>query len=467
MERFEALGEIARENNEIRPYCYQRYNVKDGLRNPDGSGVLVGLTTISAVVGYQKVDEEIVPVHGRLKYRGHDVGELVQGYRSAGRHGFEETVYLLLFGQLPTDDERAWFEETLGAMRSLPKNFARDVLQTFRTPDIMNGLARSVLTLYSIDEAPEDLSLGNQVRQAMEMVARVGTLVAHAYYSIRHGFHGDSLIIHRPDPALGTAQNFLRLLRPNKSFTDLEARVLDTSLVLHADHGGGNNSTFSTRVVSSTLTDTYSALGAAVGSLKGPLHGGANIRVVQMMDDMKARLGPRPTRDSVRAYLMDILAGKAFDGNGKIYGLGHAVYTLSDPRAVLLKEEARTLATATGREDDFALFEIVEELAPDALRDFKNNPDAAISVNVDFYSGFVYDSLAIPREVFTPLFAVGRMAGWTSHRIEMLTNRVKLMRPAYKTVEENCRPRPNKECEDCGRKNIDRSARVTSAAAGS
>lgn len=451
MERFDTLGEIARTNNEIRPSCYQRYNVKDGLRNADGSGVLVGLTTISAVIGYQKIDEELVPVPGQLKYRGYEVGDLVRGFREAGRQGFEETAYLLLFGHRPSSDERLWFEQTLGEMRALPKNFARDVLQTFRTPDIMNALARSVLTLYSIDPNPEDRALGNQVRQAMEMVARVGTLVAHAFYSIRHGFHGDSLIIHRPDPALGTAENFLRLLRPDRSFTELEARVLDTSLVLHADHGGGNNSTFSTRVVSSTLTDTYSALGAAVGSLKGPLHGGANIRVATMIDDLKERLGVRPKRDAIRAYLLDVLAGKAFDGGGKIYGLGHAVYTLSDPRALILKEEARELATATGREDDFALYEAVEELAPGALQDYKNNPDAAVCINVDFYSGFVYDSLRIPREVFTPLFAVGRMPGWTAHRIEMLTNHVKIMRPAYKTVESTCRPQSTKACEQCGR----------------
>jgi citrate synthase len=451
MERFETLGEIARHNNEIRPSCYQRYNVKDGLRNADGSGVLVGLTTISAVIGYQKIDEELIPVPGQLKYRGIEVGELVKSFREAGRYGFEETAYLLLFGHRPSMDERLWFEQTLGGMRALPKNFARDVLQTFRTPDIMNALGRSILTLYGIDENPEDLTLGNQVRQAMEMVARVATLVPHAHYSIQQGFHGDSLIIHRPDPALGTAENFLRLLRPDKSFTEVEARVLDTTLVLHADHGGGNNSTFSTRVVSSTLTDTYSALGAAIGSLKGPLHGGANVRVAKMMDDIKERLGPRPKRDALRGYLLDVLAGKALDGSGKIYGLGHAVYTLSDPRALILKEEARDLAVEKGREDDFALYEAVEELAPGVLQEYKNNPDAAVCINVDFYSGFVYDSLRFPREVFTPLFAVGRMPGWTAHRIEMLTNHVKIMRPAYKTVDATCRPRSATMCDHCAR----------------
>ncbi len=462
MERFDSLGEIARNNNEIRSSCYQRYNVKDGLRNADGSGVLVGLTTISAVVGYQKVDEELIPVPGQLKYRGHAVGALVRPVRHAGRPGFEETAYLLLFGKLPTADERMWFEQTLGGMRALPKNFARDVLQTFRTPDIMNAVARSVLTLYSIDDNPEDRALGNQVRQAMEMVARVATLVPHAFYSIAHGFHGDSLIIHRPDPALSTAENFLRLLRPDRSFTELEARVLDTSLILHADHGGGNNSTFSTRVVSSTLTDTYSALGAAVGSLKGPLHGGANIRVATMIDDLKERLGPRPKRDAIRGYLLDVLGGKVLDGGGKIYGLGHAVYTLSDPRALILKEEARELATETGREDDFALYEAVEELSPGVLQEYKNNPNAAVCINVDFYSGFVYDSLKIPREVFTPLFAVGRMPGWTAHRIEMLTNHVKIMRPAYKSVEDTCRPQSAKMCDYCG-KNKDGEVQVRSS----
>lgn len=441
MSRFNNLGEMAQANNEIRGDCFQRYNVKDGLRNPDGSGVLVGLTKVSGVTGYQKIDEELVPMPGVLTYRGENVGDLVRRFRNEGRHGFEETAFLLLFGQRPTAEEATWFNAALGEMRTLPKNFARDVLQTFRTPDIMNALGRSILTLYSIDENPEDRSLGNQIRQAMEMVARVATLVPHAYYSIQHGFHGDSLIIHHPDPALGTAENFLRLLRPDKHFDALEARVLDTALTLHADHGGGNNSTFSVRVISSTHTDIYSAIGAAVGSLKGPLHGGANIRVVQMMDDLRARLGATPSRDAVRGYLRDILEKKALDGNGKIYGLGHAVYTLSDPRALILKREALELAKAKDREEEFALYETVEDLAPDVLREFKNSPDAAISVNVDFYSGFVYDSLDIPREVFTPLFAVGRMAGWTAHRIEMLTNRLKIVRPAYKTIVDRCRPK--------------------------
>ncbi|MBM4371968.1 MAG: citrate synthase [Deltaproteobacteria bacterium] len=430
---FETYGNIARQSNDLSPEDFKRFGVKVGLRNEDGTGVLVGLTRISSVVGYEKTEDRVIPVPGRLIYRGHDVEELVSRPLNRRHLAFEESAFLLYFGHLPSAAEFELFLSTLGDMRDLPLNFCRDVLMTFRTRNIMNALGRAILTLYSIDENPEELSLGNQVRQAMTMLARFGTLTAYSYHAIQQAFHGRSLYIHAPDPKLSTAENFLRLLRPAADFTELEARTLDVCLVLHADHGGGNNSTFSTRVLTSTLTDFYSAVGAAVGSLKGPLHGGANQKVVEMMDDLRAQAGPRPTREAVRAYLLALLSGAAFDRLGKIYGLGHAVYTLTDPRTLVLRDYARRLAEEKGRVADFELYAMVEELAPDVFQEHKRS-DRSICVNVDFYSGFVYECLGIPREVFTPLFAIARVAGWAAHRLEVLSNPVKIMRPAFRTL---------------------------------
>ncbi len=431
---FEQLATDATRENEIRNRHYHLYRVKRGLRNADGSGVLVGLTTVSSVLGYEKIDEEIIPVEGRLYYRGIDLQDLVRGFSDSNRFGFEETVFLLLFGWLPTTEQLQDFSALMGEMRQLRLNFARDVLQTFRTRDVMNALARSVMTLYGIDEDAENLKVSNQIRQAMELAAKIVTLVPYAYYSIQHGFYNGSLIIHPPDPMLSSAENFLRLLRPNQQYTEIEAKTLDVAMVLHADHGGGNNSTFTMRVVSSTLTDIYSAAAAALGSLKGPLHGGASGRVATMMKDIKENVKNWNSGDEVRAYLRKILAGEAFDGQQKLYGIGHAVYTLSDPRAVILKRYARELAKEKGREEEFALYEAVEQEAPDAVREIKNNPDMALSANVDFYSGFVYDCLDIPVELYTPIFAMSRMAGWCAHRLELVTNPNKLMRPAYKSI---------------------------------
>ncbi|RJO63247.1 MAG: citrate synthase [Myxococcales bacterium] len=434
MNYFDKLGAVAKANNEIEGKYYHMYHVKRGLRNADGSGVLVGLTTVSSVLGYEKIDEDIIPVHGKLVYRGIDLRDIVAGFERENRFGFEETAYLLLTGNLPTADELHQFNEMLGAMRLLNKNFHRDVLETFRTRDIMNSLARSVLTLYSMDERADNLDVYNQIRQGIGLIAKLATLAPYAYYVIRHGFYDESLIIHRPQIELSTAENLLHLLRADSKYSELEAKTLDICLVLHADHGGGNNSTFTTRVVSSTNTDFYSAVSSALGSLKGPLHGGANNRVVAMMDHLKANLKDPTNIEEVRNYLFKILRGEAYDGAGKLYGIGHAVYTLSDPRAEILRGYARKLAWEKGREEEYRLYEIVEQEGPKALREYKNDPNLSVSSNVDFYSGFVYDCLNIPREVFTPLFAVARVAGWAAHRVEMMSNAEKIIRPAFKSL---------------------------------
>jgi citrate synthase len=444
----EALGEQARSNNRLQPGCFNRFGVKHGLRNEDGSGVLVGLTTVSAVFGYETIDDKFTPIEGRLYYRGVDLEDIVKRFEDEDRFGFEEVTYLILFGAFPSPEELTRFKATLAEMRPLPQHFARDALQTCPTPNIMNGLARFILTLYSADPDPESLSFDNQVRQALEVVARMPTLVPYAYHVIRYNRDEESLIFHKPDPALSAAENFLRLLRKDGEYTDLEARVMDICLVLHADHGGGNNSTFTTRVVSSTLTDIYSSIAAAIGSLKGLLHGGANGRVVDMMEDIKKTVGGPITRDAVRNYLYRLVQGEAFDGHGKVYGIGHAVYTKSDPRAVILKRYAKRLAVEKGREDDLELWEMVEEEAPKILREVKRDDSIVISPNVDFYSAFVYQSLGIPREIFTPLFAMGRMPGWCAHRLEMMSNPMKIVRPAFKAVCKHCNPEHHR-CGTC------------------
>jgi len=432
-EFFEQLSREVQSHNSISNEMFTKFNVKRGLRNEDGSGVLVGLTEISSVMGYHKYDEELVPVDGRLFYRGIDVRDIIAAGQKEDRYLFEETAYLLLAGKLPDTSELKFFRQLLAENRELPRNFVRDQLSTFRTPDIMNALARSVLTLYSFDENPDGTSFDNLLRQSVELVAKVPCIVAYAYRVYLETFRGRSLIIHRSNRDYTAAQDFLSLIRDDGQFTETEARVLDTVLVLHADHGGGNNSTFTTRVVTSSGTDTYSAIAAALGSLKGPLHGGANVYVARMMNDIKANVKNWTNADELRDYVGRILRGEVGDRSGKVYGFGHAVYTLSDPRAIILKDYALKLAQEKNRMDELNLFSLMEKVVPQAFAEVKQN-SKKVSPNVDFFSGFVYDCLGIPMELYTPLFAMARTAGWVSHRIEELLVQKRIMRPAYKNV---------------------------------
>jgi citrate synthase len=432
------LAEMSERSSLIDDGLYNKYEVKRGLRNGDGTGVLVGLTHIGDVIGYEKVDGLVEPTHGRLLYRGIELREIVGGFQGEGRPGFDETVFLLLFGRLPGADELELFSSSLARLRDLPEYFAEDMILKLKGRDIMNMLARSVLALYTLDENADDLLTHNILRQSTNLIAKFPTIIAYAYHSMRHRYHRKPLAIRYPKQQLHTAENFLYMVKGSGKYTTLDATILDLVLVLHAEHGGGNNSSFTTHVVSSSGTDTYSAIAAAIGSLKGPLHGGANLKVMGMMDEVKTNVGDWKDDDEVRRYLMKIMKGDAFDGSGKIYGLGHAVYTLSDPRAVLLKEQARELAQEKGRLDEFELYTTIERLAPKAFSDFKGNP-MVIAANVDFYSGFVYDCLGIPREVYIPLFAMARIAGWCAHRLEELISGRKIIRPAYKNVVGTCR----------------------------
>jgi citrate synthase len=427
------LAQMAERSSLIDDRLYRKYDVKRGLRNGDGTGVLVGLTHIGDVVGYQKVDGAAKPMHGKLLYRGIDLRDIVRGFQEEGRPGFDETVFLLIFGQLPAKGELDLFSGSLATLRDLPENFTEDMILKLKGRDIMNMLARCVLALYTLDENADDISTHNILEQSINLIAKFPTIIAYAYHSMRHRYYHKPLAIRYPKQHLHTAENFLYMLKGSSMFTPLEAKTLDLVLVLHAEHGGGNNSSFTTHVVSSSGTDTYSAIAAAIGSLKGPLHGGANLKVMGMMDELKANVGNWRDEHEVSWYLKKILHGEAFDGSGKIYGLGHAVYTLSDPRAVLLKEQALELAKEKGRLDEFELYKTLERLAPKAFSEFKGN-DTVIAPNVDFYSGFVYDCLGIPREVYTPLFAMARIAGWCAHRIEELISSMKIIRPAYKNV---------------------------------
>ena len=426
------LAKKCTENNNIDPSLYRSYNVKRGLRNENGSGVLVGLTEISMVVGFEKRDEDVVPVEGQLAYRGISVNDIVNGLKSEDRFGYEEVAYLLLFGVLPTRSELKEFLKYYALQRHLPGNFVRDIILTFRTHNVMNSLARSVLALYSRDDTADDTSLENLVRQAINLVAKFPVIVAYAFHAMQNKFHGGSLFIHQPQDALSTAENFLYMMRSDGKFTALEARVLDVMLILHADHGGGNNSTFTTRVVSSSGTDTYSAIAAAIGSLKGPLHGGANASVMKMMADIKENVNNWTNRQQVKDYMAKLLKKEAGDKSGKIYGFGHAIYTQSDPRAVILKDYAQRLAKQKKREKELDLYLTMEEVVPAVFNEIKGAK--VISPNVDFFSGFVYDCLGIPQDVYTPLFAVARVAGWMAHRIEELMVSPRIIRPAYKNV---------------------------------
>lgn len=447
MSYFDELSVIAENMNHIPSDLYTKHGVKRGLRNEDGSGVLVGLTTVSNVVGYKKTEAGVLPVEGEQHFRGIEIRKLVNDMGPHPRYQFERTAYLLLFGENPTPEQLTRFNEELASMRALPINFVRDVLETCPTRDIMISLSRAVLSMYSLDPKADDLSLPNQIRQGMELIARMPVLVPYAYHILQHAFHEGSLIVHRPDPNLSTAENFLRLLRPNSEYTPTEAETLDLALLLHADHGGGNNSTFVARAVSSTLTDFYSAIAAAIGSLKGPLHGGANLQVVEMMRSLRTWVNNPLSRDEIRDFLFRLLRKEVHDRQGKIYGLGHAVYTKSDPRAGILRDHARALAKEQGREEELAMYELVEQEAPKVFQEYRKEDDV-ICANVDFYSGFVYECLNIPKQVFTPLFAASRIVGWSAHRIELMSNPVKIMRPAYKHVCKYCKE--SKACDtDC------------------
>ena len=420
--------------NRIDPADYERYNVKRGLRNADGTGVMAGVTQIGNVLGYYVQDGERVPAPGKLIYRGIDVEELVDGFVSEDRFGFEETAYLLLFGQLPTRERLDAFRRLLGENHTLPPMFTEDMILKAPSPDVMNKLARAVLALYSYDETPDDMSLPNQLRQAVQLIARVPTIVAHAFAVKRHYYDNESLYIHRPQPELGVAENFLYSVRHDNQFTQQEARLLDLCLVLHAEHGGGNNSAFACRVLSSSGTDIYSAIAAAAGALKGPRHGGANKKVMEMFGYIEEGVGDWTDDGQVLDFLGRLLRREAGDRSGLIYGIGHAIYTLSDPRATVLKRFARKLAESKGMLEEFELFERVERLAPEALRTVRGEKKV-VCANVDFYSGLVYKMMGIPMELYTPLFAVARMVGWCAHRIEEVYqpgNRI--IRPAYKAV---------------------------------
>jgi len=422
-------------NNSIDDSLYGKYDVKRGLRDANGAGVIVGLTQIGDVQGYEVNEKnEKVAVDGKLFYRGIDVEDLVKNCLAEDRFGYEETSYLLLFGTLPTAKQLEEYKNILGMRRELPFGFARDMILTAPSSDIMNKLARSVLALYSYDDNPDDTSLDNVLRQSINLIAYFPSLIAYGYQAKRTYFNNESLHLHYPDPKLGTAENILRLIRPTGEYTDLEAKLLDISMILHAEHGGGNNSSFTTHVVSSTGTDTYSAIAAAVGSLKGPKHGGANIEVIEMMTNIKANVKDITNYAEVEDYLVKILRGQANDRSGLIYGLGHAVYTVSDPRAILLKGMARKLAEKEGLMDDFMLYDYIEHHAPQLFQEIKKT-SKAMPANVDLYSGFVYSALNIPIDISTPVFAASRISGWCAHRIEELTAGGRIMRPAYKCVQ--------------------------------
>lgn len=431
----ERLTEVCKENSSLDLSLYGKYDVKRGLRDINGKGVLAGLTQVSNVKATKVVDGQEVPCAGSLSYRGYDIKELTGGFIKDKRFGFEETAYLLLFGKLPNREELKEFSELLANQRSLPKNFTRDVIMKAPSSDIMNALSRSVLTLYSYDKNPDDISLPNVLRQCLNLISVFPLLSVYGYQAYNHFVRGKSLYIHNPKKELSTAENILRMLRPDKKYTALEAQILDIALILHMEHGGGNNSTFTTHVVSSSGTDTYSAIAAALGSLKGPKHGGANIKVVSMVQDMKKEVKDWEDEDEVRNYLKKLLHKEAFDRRGLIYGMGHAVYSVSDPRAEVFKGFVETLAKEKGRMKDYRLYSMVERLAPEVIAE-ERKIYKGVSANVDFYSGFVYSMLDLPLELFTPMFAVARIVGWSAHRMEELINTDKIIRPAYKNVLE-------------------------------
>ena len=431
-ESMELLQDELMNNHRIDPNLYVEYDVKRGLRDSAGKGVLTGLTEISDVTGYNLINGRKIPAHGRLYYQGYNVNELIEGLNGR-KFGFEETIYLLLFGRLPSEKDMEMFKEVMENFETLSGRFVRDVVMKASNGDIMNAMQRCILTLYTYDAKPEDTSPENVLRQCLEMIAKLPLLAVYSYHSYRHFRKDDTLFIRNPQKGLSLAENILLMLRPDGNYTELEAKVLDIALILHAEHGGGNNSTFTTHVVTSSGTDTYSSVAASIGSLKGPRHGGANLKVQNMFEDIKANVKDWSDEKEVENYLCKILNKEAFDRSGLIYGMGHAVYTLSDPREVILKKFAKKLAEEKGMMKEFALYELVEGLAGRLVMEqrklFKN-----VCANVDFYSGFVYTMLGIPKELFTPIFAIARIPGWSAHRLEELLNANKIIRPAYKYV---------------------------------
>jgi citrate synthase len=422
-------------NNRIDPALYKKYNVKRGLRNDDGTGVLVGLTEVGEVFGYIMDDAERVPSEGRLFYQGIEINDLVNGFYNEKRFGFEETAYLLLFGELPTPKQLHLFEKLLVSYRDLPLNFTEDMILKAPSPEIMNKLARTVLALYPYDPDPESIEVENIIRQCTQLIARFPVLVSYGFMAKRHYVDKKSLYLHAPKESYNTAQSILGMIRPDGQFTELEARVLDLALVLHAEHGGGNNSTFVTHAVTSTGSDTFSVIAAAIGSLKGPQHGGASGKAYAMMQDLAKHVKTWRNEMEIADYLTRILQGEAFDRSGLIYGIGHAVYTLSDPRTKLLRDYARALAYESGEEELYELYLLTERIAPEVFRTVKQT-DKVVCANVDFYAGFVYSMLGIPPELFTPMFAVSRIAGWSAHRIEEIVSGNRIIRPAYKSVQK-------------------------------
>ena len=429
------LSRLSEETSQINAELYKKYDVKRGLRDISGQGVLAGLTEIGEIHAYDMVDGKLIPCEGKLFYRGMDIEDLVKGFVSDRRFGFEEITFLLLFGELPNPEELASFRKLLGSYRSLPTHFVRDIIMKAPSKDMMNTLARSVLTLYSYDDRGDDISIPNVLRQSLQLIALFPMLSVYGYQAYAHYHDGRSLYIHPPKPELSTAENILYTLRPDSKYTDFEAKILDIALVLHMEHGGGNNSSFTTHVVSSSGTDTYSSVAASLGSLKGPRHGGANIKVVRMFEDMKRQVKDWNSEEAVGSYLRALLHKEAFDHAGLIYGMGHAVYSLSDPRANIFKSFVERLSVEKGREEEFALYSMVERLAPRIIGE-ERQIYKGVSANVDFYSGFVYSMLDLPLELYTPIFAMARIVGWSAHRIEELANNGKIIRPAYKSVAE-------------------------------
>lgn len=431
-QHIESWSKIIELRNTIDPKLYPQHNIKRGLRNENGTGVLVGITRVGSVIGYRKENDVKIPIDGRLYYRGYDLFDLVNGFQKEQRLGFEETVYLLLFGKCPNAQELVEFNQALEIRRDLPRNYKEDVIIKIPAPNIMNKLQRAILTLYSYDDNPDDVSVNNVLRQSIDLIAKLPLLAAYSYQVKRHAFNHESLVIHRPKKGVGTAENFLYLIRPDGNYTREEIETLDLLLVLQAEHGGGNNSSFATHVVSSTGTDTYSAIATALGSLKGPKHGGANKMVAEMFANIKAAVGLNYTDDKLRAYLRKILSKEAFDQKGLLYGLGHAVYTLSDPRAIILKQKAEQLALHKDRIKEYNLYADIERIGCELLNEKVKN-DNAMAANVDFYAGFVMDMLNIPEDLYTPVFAISRIAGWSAHRLEQILDD-KIMRPAYITL---------------------------------
>lgn len=428
----EKKSEICKKNDSIKPELYAEYGVNKGLRDANGNGVLTGLTNISKIVSSKYVDGKKVPCDGQLWYRGYHVEDLINSL-GENEFGFERTAYLLLMGEMPSADEEKAFRELIAECRSLPTNFTRDVIMKAPNEDIMNMMTRSILTLASYDKNPNDITVSNALRQSIQLIGEFPLLAVYAYHAFNYSEKNKSMIIHRPSPELSTAENFLMMLRPDKQYTATEAKVLDTALILHMEHGGGNNSTFTTRVVTSSGSDTYSTIAAAMSSLKGPKHGGANIKVMDMIADIKENVKDYADKEELSAYLSKIIDKEAFDRRGLIYGMGHAVYSLSDPRERVFRGYVESLAAEKGREKDLLLYENIEELAP-ILISQKRKIYKGVSPNVDFYSGFVYDMLGIPRELYTAMFAIARIVGWSAHRIEELICTDKIIRPAYMSV---------------------------------